>query len=68
MADCPKDALSVRDEIAAAMKPHVNHGSAMDTGGGFGSADLWLQIGDCEYYVTVKPSRKLPPLKRAPSP
>lgn len=64
MTNFPLDAMEVRDTIANAMKPHVNHNSPMDTGGGFGSADLWLQIGDREYFVTVKPGKKLKPIQR----
>ena len=35
-----------------------NAGEDMDTGGGFGAADLWMTIGGTEFIVTVKPVRK----------
>lgn len=52
----PKDAAQVRDQIREAMSTQVDHGSAQDTGGGLGSADVWLWFGGVEYVVSVKPS------------
>ena len=54
--DCPRDAVQVRDQIRDAMRTQVDHNSARDTGGGLGSADVWLWFGGVEYVVTVKPS------------
>lgn len=51
----PQDALQVRDLIADLLRSQADHGSAMDTGGGLGSADLWVWIGGREFYVSVQP-------------
>ena len=51
----PGNAAQVRDLIADQMRTQVDFGSAMDTGGGMGSADLWLMIDGTEYLVNVKP-------------
>ena len=51
----PGDAAQVRDLIKDQMQTQVDFGSAMDTGGGMGSADLWLVIDGAEYLVNVKP-------------
>lgn len=53
----PLGAASVRDEIRAVLRDTVvDHGSSMDGGGGFGSADLWIWVDGKEYIVTVKPT------------
>lgn len=59
--DYPADAAQVRDLIREMLKSQVDHGSSMDTGGGLGSADLWVSFGGVEYYVCVKPTRKANP-------
>lgn len=51
----PRDAAAVRDEIRQLLKSTIaDHGSSMDTGGGLGQADLWVQVGGVEYFITVK--------------
>lgn len=60
----PMGAASVRDEIRSVLRNTiVDHGSAMDGGGGFGSADLWIWVGGKEYLVTVKPTGGEKPIK-----
>lgn len=54
MIDYPKDAAQVRDLIREMLTTQVDHGSGMDTGGGFGTADLWVKFGGKEYFVSVK--------------
>lgn len=56
----PRDAAAVRDLIREAMAAHRDHDTGADTGGGFGSADLWLWIGGTEYHINVKPVRSRP--------
>lgn len=57
--DYPIDAMHVRNLIAEMMRSQVDQGTEdMDTGGGFGAADLWMTIGGTEFIVTVKPVRK----------
>lgn len=55
--DYPEDAAQVRDLIREMLSSQVDEGSGMDTGGGFGQADLWVMFGGVEYFVTVKPCR-----------
>ena len=50
----PIGAAQVRDLIKAMIGTQVDHGSSMDTGGGFGQADLWVKFGGVEYLVLVK--------------
>ena len=52
----PNDPCQVRDLVRDVLQPHVDHQSSMDTGGGFGCADLWIWVGGREYLVTVKSS------------
>ncbi len=54
--DYPKDVAQVRNQILEMMASQVDQGSAMDTGGGFGSADVWMWFGGIEYVVTIKAS------------
>lgn len=56
----PHDAASVRNLIREMMQSQVDHGTSMDGGGGFGSADLWMTIGGREFIVTVKPTSPTP--------
>lgn len=55
--DYPMDAMQVRDLIRDMLRSQVDEGSSMDTGGGFGSADLWVSFGGVEFFVSVKPAR-----------
>lgn len=55
--DYPEGAAQVRDLIGQMLKSQVDQGSSMDTGGGFGAADLWVSFGGTEYYVSVKISK-----------
>ena len=60
--DYPEGAAQVRDLIRDMLKSQVDQGSSMDTGGGFGEADLWVSFGGTEYFVSVKiskPSQRL---------
>ena len=66
----PGNAAQVRDLIADQMRTQVDFGSAMDTGGGMGSADLWLSIDGAEYLVNVLrcgPSASKPKPKQEPT-
>jgi hypothetical protein len=56
----PQGARGVVDLIREMLRSQVDHGTSMDTGGGFGSADLWLTVDGVEYYVSVKPNRPNP--------
>lgn len=53
----PEDAMQVRNLIREMLSSQVDEGSNMDTGGGFGSADLWLTFGGKEFVVTVSPTK-----------
>lgn len=53
--DYPHDAAQVRDLIRDMLKSQADHGSSMDTGGGLGSADLWMSFGGQEFYINVRP-------------
>jgi len=52
--DYPQDAAQVRDLIKEMLKSQADHGAPIDTGGGFGCADLWMSFGGREYFITVK--------------
>lgn len=53
----PKDAAQVRDLIREMLRSQVDQGSSMDTGGGFGGADLWASFGGTEFIICVKPAK-----------
>jgi hypothetical protein len=55
--DYPLDAEHVRNLIRDMLRSQVDHGSSMDTGGGFGSADLFVTFDGKEYAVSVSPAR-----------
>lgn len=56
--DYPQDAAQVRDLIRDMMQTQVDHGTSMDTGGGLGSADLWMKFGGKEYFISVQGPKK----------
>lgn len=56
--DAPQDALQIRDLIRDMLASQADHESSMDTGGGFGEADLWMSFGGTEYHITVRPRPK----------
>lgn len=64
--DYPGDAAMVRDMIKEQMRSQVDFESAMDTGGGMGSADLWLSIDGVEYFISVRPATPTPARQKAP--
>jgi hypothetical protein len=58
--DYPRDAAQIRDMIKDYLRPQADHGAPIDTGGGFGGADLWISFGGIEYFITVKRGNKNP--------
>lgn len=58
--DYPQGARGVVDLIRDMLRTQVDHGTPMDTGGGFGQADLWLTVDGVEYCISVKPNRPNP--------
>lgn len=56
----PEGAARVRDMIRENLleTPQAARVSGGDTGGGFGSADLWLTVDGIEFIITVKPTGK----------
>jgi hypothetical protein len=42
------------DELEAFLRTIIDEGTYIDSGGGFGQADLWPRIGGKEFLVTVK--------------
>lgn len=54
----PEDAAGVRNLIREMLQSQVDHGTHMDGGGGFGSADLWATFGGQEFIITVQPTNK----------
>lgn len=54
----PEDAASLRDEIRELLSTVRDHGTSADTGGGMGSADLWVTVQGVEYYINVKRGSK----------
>ena len=53
--------LSLAHEIRNLLKPVVDEGRGIDSGGGDGIADLFPIIGGVEYHIQIKTARKLPP-------
>jgi hypothetical protein len=53
--DVGGDALSIIHELRDLMRSVVDAGTSMDTGGGFGSADLNVTIAGIEYHIGVTP-------------
>ena len=66
--DYPIGAAQVRDLIGEMMDSHCDVGEARDTGGGCGTADIWLRIGGMEYPVSVHAGRKYKPTPKGPFP
>lgn len=50
--------LSVAHELRQLLKPVVDEGTNIDSGGGDGCADLWPIIGGIEYHIAIKPCVK----------
>jgi hypothetical protein len=50
--------LSLAHELRELLKNVVDEGTAIDSGGGDGIADLWPVIGGVEYHIQIKPARK----------
>jgi hypothetical protein len=48
-----REAYSLIQEIRERIKPMTDEGTSMDTGGGFGSADLWFTVQGVEYSMSV---------------
>ena len=60
----PRDAGMLRDEIRDYLRKAVaDEGSSMDTGGGMGSADLWVVIDGREYFISIKGPRQVSPIQ-----
>lgn len=55
----PQDAAMIRDLIKDMLMSQSDTGSSADTGGGLGSADLWMTFGNVEYLINVRTSRIL---------
>ncbi|WP_434733751.1 hypothetical protein NL154_05635 [Rhizobium sp. YTUHZ044] len=55
MSDRPDlKALTVRNEIVGFLRNAlVDEGSPIDTGGGFGSEDVWFVIGGEQYHLQI---------------
>ena len=54
--DWDKSALVLAQEISAMLKNIVDEGTAIDSGGGDGSADLWATVDGKEYFINVRKS------------
>ena len=66
--DYPTDAAQVRTLIGEMMDAHCDVGESRDTGGGCGTADIWLRIGGMEYAVSVHAGQKYKPKLKGPFP
>ena len=54
----PMDAASIRDEIRGYLRSAVaDAGSSLDSGGGFGEADVYVTVDGKEYVVIVRSLR-----------
>lgn len=50
-----RGARSLAHEIRTFLLASVaDHGTAIDSGGGDGDADLWVKVGGVEYYIHIK--------------
>lgn len=49
-----KGPLSLAHEIRTLLKPVVDEGTSIDSGGGDGVADLWATVDGVEYYIAIK--------------
>lgn len=52
-----KGPLSLAHEIRQFLKSVADEGTSIDSGGGDGCADLWVQIGGIEYYIAIARSK-----------
>lgn len=52
-ANWNKGPLSLAHELRQLLKPVVDEGTNIDSGGGDGCADLWPIIGGVEYYISI---------------
>lgn len=50
--------FDVSNVIRALLKSIIDQGTAIDSGGGPESSDLWFTIGGVEYYLNVRRSNK----------
>lgn len=57
----PADAIALGHLMREWLEATVaNGGTSVSTGCGLGGYDLWAQMGDAEYLVTIKKGRDLP--------
>lgn len=52
------DCMMVGSEIEQFLRCIVDHGTGVDTGGGFGQRDIWATVQGKEYIITIRPSEK----------
>lgn len=50
------DNLGIVSVLRALLNSVKDEGTGIDTGGGRDSADLWVTIANCEYFITVRKS------------
>lgn len=56
-ANWDKGPMSLAHEIRNLLKPVVDEGTGIDSGGGDGMADLWATVDGVEYYIAIKRSK-----------
>lgn len=54
MVNVSPDAMTIREELRAFLNTIIDEGTHIDSGGGFGQADLWPKIGGKEFLVSIK--------------
>jgi hypothetical protein len=50
--------LGLAHELRNMLKSVADEGTAIDSGGGDGCADLWVTVQGVEYWIAIKPSAK----------